>query len=97
MLTAAAGVTRRWEATMEGRLIDLDNYPRIEATGTADCYMLAGGRVRFVMFDWFKIEGLWQRVVTGMVTRGIVGMREEQYRFWQETSLTSGPADMLMM
>lgn len=63
-------------------LLDFGDYPHIEAAGVADAYLIGPNRARFVCFDWFKINGVMRRKVTGDVCRSLSGLREEQHLFW---------------
>lgn len=65
-------------------LIDLGGYPEINACGCGDYYLLGDGRVRFILYDWFRIAGIWQAKIVGTVTRPIGTLKEEQRRFWAE-------------
>ena len=69
---------------MQEQLIDLGDYPCINAYGMAECYLVPGGRVRFVMYDWVRMDGLWRRTITGLLTRPLTGLQEDQAVSWQE-------------
>jgi hypothetical protein len=81
----------------EQPLIDMGNYPRIEASEMAACYVLPGGRVRFVMCDWFKVEGVFRRVVTGLLTRPLAGLQEDQTLSWQQISAPRAPVGLVTL
>jgi hypothetical protein len=92
---AVPGVgARPREATMQEQpfpLIDTGDYPRIEAYEMGEGFLLPGGRARFLMADWTKIDGVWRRIVTGMLTRPLAGLQEDQALFWQEISRHPAP------
>jgi hypothetical protein len=73
----------------ESRIIDYRDYPEINCTSMADCYTL-DTRVRFVMWDWIKIDGVWQRRVSGTLTRPIAGLVEDTARA-MDLMLTAKP------
>jgi hypothetical protein len=64
-------------------LIDQGNYPEINAAGLAEFYVIRDGRVRFVMYDWFRDGGIWQRRIVGLVTRPLITLEEEHRPLWQ--------------
>jgi hypothetical protein len=55
-------------------VLDMSDYPEINSDGIADFYVI-GSRVRFALFDWYKIDGILRRKVVGLVTHSAVGMR----------------------
>lgn len=77
----------------ERELIDLGDYPIINAAGIADFYFLNDGRVRFLLYDWFRLNGLYRRQVVGIVTRSISNLREEIAWFCREAFELSPPND----
>ena len=79
-------------------LVDYGGYPEINATAMGDCYVVNGGRARFILFDWYKVAGIWQRRIVGVITRPIAGLREDQEKTWTVISQikeTRPPAEYL--
>jgi hypothetical protein len=67
-------------------VIDLGDYPHINTSGVADVYPMGDGRIRFLMFDWFKVDNVWRRVAVGLVTRPLANLREDQARVWSSAN-----------
>ena len=66
-------------------LLDLRDYPCIEATGLGDFYGLTNNRIRFLLFDWFRnTEGVWYRRIVGQVTRSADGLCDDSRRVLRE-------------
>lgn len=76
----------------DGGLVDYGGYPEIEAHAMGDCYVI-GQRVRFVMWDWYRIDGVWQRKITGTLTRPLAGLVEDQARSWQAIASVKAPSN----
>jgi hypothetical protein len=55
-------------------VIDMSDYPEINSEGIADFYVI-GTRVRFALFDWYKIDGVFRRKIVGIVTHSSASMR----------------------
>lgn len=91
-----AAYRRVWEWRMhmqkreQDALIDLGDYHEIHAEDVGDYQELGGGRCRFVLYGWYKIDGLWRPKVTGLVTRSMLTMTEAQLAYWR--GLFSGGA-----
>lgn len=66
---------------MEGSLLDLGNYPEIFSCGVAEVQSL-GTNIRGVLFDWYKLEGIWRRRIVAVITRPGLGVDHdaEQWR-----------------
>lgn len=47
--------------------LDLGGYPEINCEGVCDFYRI-GDRVRFILFDWCRVEGIFQRKIAGTVS-----------------------------
>lgn len=74
-------------------LLDLGGYPEINACGCGDYYLLGDGRARFILYDWFRVAGIWQAKIVGTVTRPIATLKEEQRRFWEEAFKVKLPTE----
>lgn len=68
----------------EYALVDDGNYPKICATGYEMQFMPCRYRTRFLLWDWFKTEGVWRRHVTGSVTRFTPDLQEEYRLFGKQ-------------
>lgn len=79
-----AAIGCKQEATVrEGeKLYDFGNYPEIHSHDLADVQFI-GTKIRFVMFDWFKSDGVWQRRVVGTIDRALSTVPTEQATFFQ--------------
>jgi hypothetical protein len=64
-------------------LLDFGDYPRIEAASIGDLYLMQDGRSRWVLQDWFRSQGVWQRRIVGVVTIPIASLREQR-QMWQK-------------
>lgn len=73
-------------------LIDLGGYPEINAAGLADSYPLGDGRCRLLFFDWYKLDGVYRRRITGALVRPIRGLEDDNRKFF-ESLRGIGPAD----
>lgn len=62
----------------EAPLIDYGNYPEIDCTALADAYSIGGGNARFVFFDWYKVDGVFQRRIVGTLKRPLAGLLDDQ-------------------
>lgn len=80
-------------------LIDLGDYPEIHADNIGDYQELCGGRCRFVLYGWYKMDGVWRPKVTGLLTRPVETMTMEQIAYWRafRPSLPTFEPGMLMM
>lgn len=72
-------------------VIDDGNYPEINCQSMSECYVI-GPLVRFLMWDWFRVGGIWQRRVVGSLTRPLAGLEADQARSWQEIATCRAPA-----
>lgn len=59
------------------RLLDLGNYPEIQADGLGDV-MFHEGKAHFVLFGWRRIDGVWRRVIVGLIIRPASSLLPEQ-------------------
>lgn len=66
------------------QLLDLGDYPEIHAAGIGECYLLPDGRMRSLMFDWLRMDGVWRRRIVGAVIRPVANLREDQSMMWRE-------------
>lgn len=64
------------------RLMDLGNYPEIDSAGIGDFHIL-GGRLRFVLFDWYKSDGVWQRRIVGMAKMPLTAIPAASVQHWR--------------
>jgi hypothetical protein len=71
-------------------VIDDGNYPEIHCHSMSECYVI-GPLVRFLMWDWFRLNGIWQRRIVGALTRPLIGLEEDQRRSWQEIANCRAP------
>lgn len=74
------------------RYIDDRDYPEISFTGMADCYVL-DTRIRFTLWDWVRLDGLFQRRLVGTLTRPLAGLMEDQQRSWDMAATAKAPSD----
>lgn len=65
----------------DGKLCDFGGYPEISAASVADVHFLTAN-ARFIFFDWYKEEGVWQRRVVGTVKVPISSLRPEQLQHY---------------
>lgn len=77
-------------------LVDLGNYPEINAADVGDFHII-GDRGRFIMYDWYKVNGLWQARIVGTVTRPLASLREEAIKYWREAMHSKAPVEGLQM
>lgn len=63
-------------------LMDFGGYPEIDSAGIGDFHIL-GERLRFVLFDWYKIDGLWQRRIVGMAKMPVSSIPATSVQHWQ--------------
>lgn len=70
------------EATVQdNKLLDFGNYPEIDAAGIGDFHLI-GDRLRFVLFDWYKIDNVWQRKIVGMAKMPLISIPAASVRHW---------------
>lgn len=73
-------------------LIDNGDYPVITAYDVAEMHFL-GANVRVIMFDWFKVCGVWQRRVTGAIQRPVSTMRPDLIKQWAHALVDPPPTE----
>jgi hypothetical protein len=76
----------------ESPLIDNGGYPVIVAHDVADMHLL-GSKVRMILFDWFKVAGVWQRHVVGAVERPVDNMQPELIKQWAHALADRPPSE----
>lgn len=74
---------------MPSTLVDLGAYPEIYADGIGDLQMLAGNNTRMVLFSWRKLDGVYRKVITGMVIRPAATLCHPMQ--WEEVARTMAP------
>ena len=65
-------------------ILDFGGYPEIHASGYGEAHVIGDGRVRLVLFDWYRIDGVWRKRVTGTVTRPVSTIPDDMRRYCQD-------------
>jgi len=81
---------------MEMPLVDLGDYPEINAYDIGEYQEIGAGLGRFVMAGWYKMDGVWRRKVTGLVTRPIVTMAPEHLAYWRAAFNGRPPSEIAL-
>lgn len=80
----------------ESKLYDFGSYPEIHAHDLAEVQFI-GSKVRFVMFDWFKSDGIWQKRIVGTIDRSLSTVPTEQATYFQRLAKDNvAPADTVL-
>lgn len=70
--------------TYDMGILDFGGYPEIHAAGYGEAHVIGDGRVRLVLFDWYRIDGVWRKRVVGTVTRPVSTIPEDMHRYCQD-------------
>lgn len=78
-------------------LLDFGNYPEVDSAGIGDFHIL-GDRLRFVLFDWYRIDGVWQRRVVGMAKMPLSALPAASVNHWRAAfAAPAEPQDRLVL